>query len=377
MTSKERHELRYQRRKEKRSKKKKEFLKSLPNYSEIFTFNNLYKSFQLCKQGVMWKSSMQSYESNLLTNLADLYTRLNNRIYKSKGFHEFTISERGKIRHIRSVNIDERIVQRCLCDNYLIPLLRYNLIYDNGATLKGKGTDFTISRLKKHLSDYVRVNGTDGYILTFDFSDYFNSIQHDKIYEMLDNLIYDNDIKYLIHHLVDNFGDNGLGLGSQISQIIAVAFPNELDHMFKDKLRKKGYARYMDDGYVFCKSKEEIKECIYVLYEICESLGIKINERKIHIHKINKPFVFLKKKIFVDDSGKIVIKIVRKNITRERQKLKKYKNKMIKGSMSYNEIENAYKSWKGGIKKYKSYNIIKNMDNLYNQLFIKEWMVKI
>ena len=89
-----------------------------------------------------------------------------------------------------------------------------------------------------------------------------------------------------------------MGLGSQISQIIAVAFPNELDHMFKDKLHKKGYARYMDDGYVFCKSKEEIKECIDVLYEICESLGIKINERKIHIHKINKPFVFLKKKIF-------------------------------------------------------------------------------
>ena len=123
--------------------------------------------------------------------------------------------------------------------------------------------------------------------------------------------------------------------------------------MFKDQLGIKYYGRYMDDGYIICNSKSQITCYIDMLYKMCSKYGIQINERKIHIHKINKPFVFLKKKIFVDDSGKIVIKIVRKNITRERQKLKKYKNKMIEGSMSYNEIENAYKSWKGGIKKYK------------------------
>lgn len=373
MTSIERKEIRYQRRKSKRIQKKQNFLNSLPSYSEIFTFQNLYKSFKLCKNGVMWKSSMQSYESNLLTNLADLYTRLNNCTYKSKGFHNFTISERGKTRHIRSVNIDERIVQRCLCDNYLVPLLRYNLIYDNGATLKGKGTDFTIARLKKHLYDYSVKNGNAGYIITFDFSDYFNSIQHNKIYELLDGLIEDNDIKKLVHHLIDNFGENGLGLGSQISQIIAVAFPNELDHMFKDKLGVKYYGRYMDDGYIICQTKGQIMEYIEQLYKICEKLRIKINDRKIHISKINKPFIFLKKKIFVNDKSKVVMKIIRKNITRARRKLKKYKIKMQQGEMPYIDIYNAYKSWKGNIKKYNSYYLLRNMDKLYYELFIKDW----
>ena len=48
---------------------------------------------------------------------------------------------------------------------------------------------------------------------------------------------------------------------------------------------------------------------------------------------------------------------------------------MTDGSMSYKEIENAYKSWKGNIRKYNSYHIIKNMDKLFNDLFIKDWRI--
>ena len=45
INSKERHEARYQRRKAKRDKKKKEFIESLGTYEEIFSFENLYESF--------------------------------------------------------------------------------------------------------------------------------------------------------------------------------------------------------------------------------------------------------------------------------------------------------------------------------------------
>jgi hypothetical protein len=369
MTSIERHQGRYERRKAKRLKKKKEFLNSLPCYEEVFTFQNLYNSFNLCKRGVMWKSSLQTYESNKLINLADLHKRLLNETYRSKGFHHFTINERGKTRHIRSVNIDERVVQRCLCDNYLIPLLSKNLIYDNGATLKGKGTDFTVSRLKKHIRDYVKENGTDGYILIYDFSDYFNNIQHNKLYAILDDLIQDGKIKRLVHHFIDNFGENGLGLGSQISQITAVAFPNVLDHYFKDKCRTKGYGRYNDDGYIICKNLQEIKESKKALFNICEELGIKISEKKLHIQKLTTPFIFLKKKFYVKN-GRVKVKIIRKTISRERRRLKKYQCKFLKGEMPYKDIENAYKSWKGSMRHYSNKYAVSNMNKLFNKLFI-------
>ena len=41
MTSKERHEIRYVRRKERRNKKKEAFYKKLPSYEEVFSFGNL------------------------------------------------------------------------------------------------------------------------------------------------------------------------------------------------------------------------------------------------------------------------------------------------------------------------------------------------
>jgi hypothetical protein len=370
MTSNERHQKRYERRQAKRLAKKEEFLNTLPDYEQVFTFQNLYNSYILCKQGVLWKSSMQIYEANLLTNLADLQKRLLDRTYRSKGFHKFTIRERGKVRHISSVNIDERIVQRCLCDYYLIPLLRHNLIYDNGATLKGKGTDFTLNRLRDHLYDFIKENGTDGYIVIYDFTDYFNSINHTKLYEMLDPLIKDDDLKALIHHFIDNFGEKGLGLGSQISQICAVAYPNPLDHYFKDILKIKGYGRYMDDGYILCKTKEDVRKCIEALYKICAEMDIQISERKLHISKITKPFVFLKKKIFVAPDGKVVMSLVQKTITHERKKLKKYYNKHLNGEMSYQDINGAYSSWRGTARRFANRKAVSNMDELFNSLFI-------
>jgi hypothetical protein len=370
MTSEERHQCRYERRKNKREKKKQQFLEDLPSFEQVFTFQNLYNSYILCKQGVTWKASMQGYEANLLVNLANLQERLLNHTYRSKGFHKFTIRERGKLRNIRSVNIDERIVQRCLCDYFLIPLLRRNLIYDNGATLKGKGTDFTLHRLRDHLYDYVKENGTEGYILIYDFTDYFNSINHTKLYEMLDPMILDDDLRELVHHFIDNFGDKGLGLGSQISQICAVAYPNPLDHYFKDELGVKGYGRYMDDEYIICKTKEDVKKCIDMLYKICAELDIKISERKLHISKITKPFIFLKKKIFVAPDGKVVMSLVRKTITHERRKLKKYYNKHINSDMPYKDVECAYLSWRGSARRFANHRAIKNMDELFNNLFI-------
>lgn len=38
--------------------------------------------------------------------------------------------------------------------------------------------------------------------------------------------------------------------------------PNKLDHFIKEKLGIKGYARYMDDGYLIHPSKEYLKECL-------------------------------------------------------------------------------------------------------------------
>lgn len=40
------------------------------------------------------------------------------------------------------------------------------------------------------------------------------------------------------------------------------------------------------------------------------------------------------------------------------------------GQMTFKDIEEQYKSWRGNIKKYDCYNSLKNMDKLFKDLFI-------
>ena len=60
--------------------------------------------------------------------------------------------------------------------------------------------------------------------------------------------------------MVQSFGDGcGLGLGSQISQLVALAVLDDLDHYIKEVLRIKHYIRYMDDFILWDDEKEILR----------------------------------------------------------------------------------------------------------------------
>ena len=86
MNSIERREARYQRRKAKRLRKEKDLTDSLGSFDEVFSYQNLYDAFALCKKGVRWKASIQSYETNLCINTYEIYEKLQNGTWKSRGF---------------------------------------------------------------------------------------------------------------------------------------------------------------------------------------------------------------------------------------------------------------------------------------------------
>ena len=151
MNSKERHENRYKRRVEKRMEQRRKLCSKFDDYDTVFSFSHLYKSYRLSCKNVGWKASVQKYKANAMVNLYNTFMTLKNDKFKSKGFYEFNLLERGKLRHIKSVAIDERVVQRCLCDYSLVPILSRSFIYDNSASQKGKGISFALNRMSVHL----------------------------------------------------------------------------------------------------------------------------------------------------------------------------------------------------------------------------------
>lgn len=102
MTSQERHQARYLRRKAKREAKRAERMREFDNFDKVFSFEHLWKAYRKCVCGVGWKASTQKYRNTPISNIAYTYLRLKGGTYKSKGFYSFTIIERGKVRHIKA-----------------------------------------------------------------------------------------------------------------------------------------------------------------------------------------------------------------------------------------------------------------------------------
>ena len=283
MTSQDRREIRYRRRKQQRLEKNMRRAAIYGEIDDILGFHILNKSSKKSRQNVMWKPSVQSYKSNLCINSIKSANQLKSHTWISKGFYEFDIIERGKPRHIESVAFSEKVIQRSFSDNCLIPIIRPHLIYDNGASLKGKGTSFALNRLLYHMRRHYQKYGKIGGIYLFDFKNYFKNIQNIKLKSKVIPLLPDNYSRTLFNDLINAFKDDGLGLGSQVSQISAIFYPNQVDHFIKDKLQIKGYGRYMDDGYIIFHDITELKKIIKLFENFCEANGIKMNKKKCQI----------------------------------------------------------------------------------------------
>lgn len=369
MTSEERRAARYQRRKQKRQEKRKR-LSENDSFASVFSYANLYKSYRLCRKGVSWKASVQKFIALAPLSVYDIYDKLRRGTYRSPGFFEFDIFERGKARHIRSTTIGERVVQRTLCDKALNPILCRTFIHDNGASLPKKGYDFAVDRLTRNLRRHIREYGQEGYILLFDFRHFFDNVDHDLVKAELRRQFKDPRILKITEHFIDMFGERGLGLGSQISQTLALVSGNRLDHYIKEVLGIKGYARYMDDGYLIHRSKEYLQECLVKIRTMCEKLSIVLNEKKTQIVKLSHGFTWLKMRVYITESGKILKKIYKRSITKERQKLKKLLTMLVSGKVTADDCYNSWQSWKSYALRFNAWHTVLSMGELYDNLFI-------
>ena len=373
MTSEQRHELRYQRRRQKRQEKRQNFMKEYDDFNKIFTYEHLYDAYKKSRKNVSWKASTQKYIMEAPLIVYQTYKELHEGTFKSDGFFEFKLNERGKIRYIRSVTIKERVVQRCLCDYALVPVLSKTFIYDNYASLKNKGYHFAINRICKNLRQQYQSN-ENFYILLFDFSKFFDKISHKLCKQILEKHFKDEKILKLSNHFIDCFGEVGLGLGSQISQILALASANRLDHYIKEVLHITGYGRYMDDGYLIHKDKKYLQYCLIKIRQICKKLGIVLNEKKTQIVKISHGFNWLKCRFYITKQGKIIKKIFKKSVTRERRKLKKLAVFLQHNRLTPMDVYAGYQSWRSYAKNFNSWRTLNTMGQLYDSLFITPWL---
>lgn len=360
----------------------------------VITVANYIEALKECRKSVGYKFSVQNYMAHGLFYIGQTISIIRSgKVPAVKNTEQVTISERGHKRVITPIRIEDRVTQRVLCDKVLVPLSEKKLIYDNGASVKGKGTDFSRRRMNKHIEAAKRRWGADNvYALQFDFKSFFASIPHAQCFRVLDELIDDKRIRDLIMGIIESYQletiksikDPGLRekelksllahekvgicLGSQISQIMAILVPNDFDHFIKDKLGLKYYIRHMDDGVILLNNKEELVRIKELLKEEAAKYGLTLHPKKTRIVKLTKGFTFLKVRYHASH-GKTIKTLARSGIVRMRRKMKKFTRKIWKTRLKPDDVYASVQSWAAHAKAAQSYYVVKNMMRLYNELF--------
>ena len=205
--------------------------------------------------------------------------------------HQFWIRD-PKERLITAPCFCERVLHHAMirvCE----PTFERWLISDTYACRIGKGRIAALLRARQFSSRF-------GFYLKLDIRKYFPSIPHQRLGFLLRRLFAEPRMLALWNQVVESYCPGtkcGLPIGSLTSQHLANAYLGQLDRVIKEKLRVKGYVRYMDDMVLWGESSEALSNHLQAITELLRSaLGLEMNSP--YINRVEHGIGFLGARVF-------------------------------------------------------------------------------
>ncbi len=237
-------------------------------YAELCSWDNLLLAYRRASKGKRGQPNVAAFEHHLEDNLLQLQAELRTCTYRPGLYESFYIHE-PKRRLISAAPFRDRVVHHALC-NLIEPIFERTFIADSYANRVGKGTHRALNRVQKLARRYP-------YFLQCDLRQFFPSIDHAILRDILARKIADPNVLWLIDRILESGagvlseayemvyfpGDDlfavnrprGLPIGNLTSQFWANVYLNPFDHFVKRELRCKGYVRYVDDLLLFAEDK--------------------------------------------------------------------------------------------------------------------------
>jgi len=369
-------------------------------FERLTDITNLLAAVRKLEKSSGWKSSVQRITCDRLRFCCNLRRSLLDGTYAPKAGYSFIVNERGCRRFIRALDPADMVLQHALCDAVLLPALTPYLIYDNGASLKGKGMAFTRERLARHLHEYRRRHGADGWVLKIDFAKFFDNIPHDRLIQSIDAKVRDARIRSLLamllapysadvsytgtdfdavpYNSLADFETSGLrdgsrilhrsvGIGAPVSQIAGVWYPTPIDTYCKVVRSCRYYGRYMDDIYILHHDRSFLVSVLDGIRRQARALGLFISERKTHITPLRQGFTFCKIRYSFTPSGRLLMRPVRGTFTRERKRLKTLYLLAACGKISITDYRDLYHSWRSNWIRFDCHRSLISLDKTYRR----------
>ncbi|MEG1990046.1 MAG: reverse transcriptase/maturase family protein [Clostridia bacterium] len=303
-------------------------------FNDIFkskiSYSLLYDSYLLSKKGKRYRDDVIKFGLRFEDYLNSILNDLKSNKYVFSKYKLFYVYE-PKCRKVLAASFRDRIVHTWYVKSFIEPIFVPTFINNSYACIIGKGMHKCMRDVRRSLCNVSRDDRyINGYILKMDIAKYFQNIDRNILFDIIQKKVYDKDFLLFTKSILnsssmyDEVEGVSIPIGNYSSQMFANIYLNEVDQFVKHKLGCRYYFRYMDDSLCICKSKEEAK---YFLNEIIvflnDKLHLKLNKKtsifKISQgvnfcgYKINKDYV----KIRVTGRKKLIkkIKYIRYKIT--------------------------------------------------------------
>jgi len=248
--------------------------------------------------------SCEDFEKNLESNLKSLQIELQEGSYKPLPVLRFYGEKKGgaKRRPIGIPAVRDRVVQHALL-SLLTPIFEKEFLDCSFAYRPGRSAFDAIKKVEELIG-----NGHH-WLLDSDIEDFFDSIDRELLLRFVGEKIQEDKIIKLIRKFLKAGVFEGMRLreeylGITQGNVISPLLANIFLHRFDEQMTREGYnlVRYADDFIILEKSQEKIARAIVDVYNVLETLKLKVNERKTKIINVKEGFVFLG--YYIDDKGK-------------------------------------------------------------------------
>jgi len=286
--------------------------------TQIADYDNLLLAFYKARKSKTTQHDVLTYEASLDEKLEMLRSELVSGNVKVGNYHFFTISD-PKVRQICAAPFSERVMHHAIM-NVCHKRFEQHLTDDTYATRKGKGTYAALERARYYTRKY-------NWFVKLDIRKYFDSIDHAAMKEQLMRLFNDKILLRLFNVIIDSYQTapkKGLPIGNLTSQYFANQYLSDADHFAREKLKIKGYVRYMDDMLLFGDDKAELLLCAKRFVSFVQEM-LKLQFKPVVHHRTSAGVPFLGYKLFP-----FTVKLNRRSKKRFKAKMKIYEGNLTR-----------------------------------------------
>ena len=165
------------------------------------------------------------------------------------------------------------------------------------------------------------------------------------------------------------FGDDarGIGLGSQISQLVQLAQLDPIDHYATEVARPAFYIRYMDDFLLIDTDREKLTAAAQEIERRLNALGLELNP-KSQLLPLRSGFVFLKWRFHLTPTGKVIMRAAQGVAKEEKRRLRRMVQKVREGKATAQSVRAHYAGSQAHIARGNARALLKSMDAYLDNL---------